>query len=156
MRQLSNALLAELFGQDSNDPFLTLLTITHPSFSTIRLVNNTVDIVSRGNTFVAFPFRLILPPDDGETQRDFQLEVDNTTLELMSQIRSVTTPMEVDIEMILASDPDTVQMSAVTLKTRSAGYSNSSLKIPLYLDNFLNTELPSEKYEPTNFPGIFT
>ena len=44
--------------------FLHLLTITAQG-DVIRLVNNNEDIVSRGDTFSAYPFMLALPVDDG-------------------------------------------------------------------------------------------
>lgn len=154
-RQLSPQLLAEMFGQVSNDPFLILLTISNPSFSTIKLVNNTVDIVSRGETYTAYPFRLTLPPEDGETQKDITLELVNISLELIDEIRAATTPITVDMEMILASNPDEVQLSVLTLKTKVVKYNQDAILATLYLDDFLSTELTSEKYGPDNFPGLF-
>jgi len=51
--QLTQALLAELYAQESGNPFLMLVTLSHPSFSTIYLVNNVENITSRGNVYSA-------------------------------------------------------------------------------------------------------
>jgi len=153
---LSSELLAQLFAQESDDPFLLLVTLSHPDFvDDIRLVNNTVNIVSRGDTFLAFPFRTRFPVDDGQTKREFSIEFDNVSLDLIEGIRTVTDPIDVKIEMILASLPDEVQMSQEELKIRQVVYDQNRVTATIALDDFLNTEMTSEKYTPTNFPGIF-
>lgn len=153
--QLSNQLLKELFAQESGDPFLTLLTLSHPSFSTIYFVNNTEDIVSRGQTYTAFPMKLVLPKDDGESAREVSIEFDNVGLDLISEIRTVTTPIDVKLEMILASIPDDVQYSFEELKIQNIQYNKTRITARLFMDSFLNTEMTSEKYTPTLYPGVF-
>jgi len=155
-RQLSNKLLSELYGSESADPFLTLLTISHSSFADIRLVNNTVNITSRGNIFQAFPMKITLPPDDGTTARGAKLELDNVSLELITEIRTVTTPISAKLELILASDPDVVEIELAELKISNVQYNAQRITASLFLDDFLNTELTSEKYTPSLYPGIFS
>lgn len=153
---LSPELLSQLFAQQSDDPFLTLVTLSHPDFaSDIRLVNNTVNITSNGLLFQAFPMRIVLPRDDGESAREVAIEFDNVALELIDDIRSVTDFINVKLEMVLASIPDAVQISYDELKIHSINYSKSRISARLILDSFLNTEISSEKYTPTNYPGLF-
>lgn len=153
--QLSPALLAQLYAQESNDPFLTLITLSHPTFSDIRLVNNQEAIVSRGETYIPFPMRIRLPADDGESARYFVIDFDNVGLELIEEIRSVTDSIGIKLEMILASIPDDVQIVQEDLKIQSLSYTASKITATVVLDNFLNTQMTSEKYTPTNFPGLF-
>jgi hypothetical protein len=154
--QLSPELLSEIFGQVSSDPFLMLATLSHPTFAqTIYLVSNTVDIESRGQTYQAFPMNITLPADDGESAREVFIEFDNVSLELISELRKITTPIDVKIEMVLASLPDDVQVALEELKMGSINYNEKRVRANLYLDNFLNTEMTSEKYVPSKYPGIF-
>lgn len=156
MSNLSPELIAQLYAQESGDPFLTLITLNHPTFtSPIRLVNNSVNIVSRGNTFLAFPMKIRLPADDGETSREFQLEMDNVSLQLIESVRSITTSMDMTLEMILASIPDEVQISIDELKVHTITYNKTKIVAKVALDNFLNVEMTSERYGPQNFPGLF-
>lgn len=152
---LSPELLAQIFGQSSNDPFLTLVTLTHTSFDTIYLVNNTVDITSRGQVYRAFPMKVRLPVDDGESARDFQMEFDNVSLELIEEIRSVTTQIGVKMEMILTSMPNVVQMSQDDLFISNLSYNALRITATIILDSFLNVAMTSEQYNPDNFPGLF-
>lgn len=156
MNTLSSALLSQLLSQESGDPFLTLITLEHPSFtSPIRLVNNVDAIVSRGNTYEPFPVKITLPVDDGETFQEVALQMDNVSLYLLDSIRSVTNQIQVTLEMVLASIPDVVQMSLSELKIGQVIYNAQTIQAKLYLDDFLMSSLTSEKYTPTNFSGIF-
>jgi hypothetical protein len=152
---LSPELLAQLFSQESEDPFLILVTLSHTSFGDIHLVNNSRAVVSNGVTFDALPMKIRFPVDDGESAREFTIEFDNVSLELIVQIRSVTTAIGVKLEMILASMPDVIQMSQEDLLISSIAYSPQKISAKIGLDSFLNGGLTSESYDPTNFPGLF-
>lgn len=155
MRSLTNDLLRELYAQDSADAFLMLLTISHPSFPTIYLSNNNRDVVSRGNTYLAFPMEVTLPGDDGESMQEVDIRLDNVSRELITELRTVTTPINVTVEMVLASNTDYVQISLEEFKLKNISYNSKTIQGKLYLDGFLNIAMTSEKYGPTNFPGLF-
>lgn len=145
---------AQMFGQNSDDPFLTLVTLQGQTF-TARLVNNSVDITSRGNTFTAFPMKITLPVDDGQTARSFAIEFDNASLLLINSLRSVTGTIGVTIEMVLASMPDVVQFSFEDLIVTSVNYNASKISATIMMDNFLAVEMTSERYTPSGYPGLF-
>lgn len=156
MNNLSPEVLAQLFAQDSTDPFLALVTLTHEDFDDpIRLVNNVVDIASRAEVYTAFPMKIRIPVDDGETARNFVIDFDNVSLMLVELIRTVTSPIGVKIEMILASMPDDVQISQEELLIQNITYNKNRITATIVLDTFLNTEVTSERYNPANFPGLF-
>jgi hypothetical protein len=151
---LSNELKAQLFAQESNDPFLALITLTHPTF-TARLVNNSSDITSRSLVYTALPMTVRLPVDDGESARDVEIAFDNVTRELIQSFRSVTTEIGVKIEMVLASMPDIVQISFEDLVIRTISYDAKKISARLVLDSFLGVEVTSERYTPALYPGMF-
>jgi hypothetical protein len=151
---LSNEVKAQIFSQESDDPFLTLVTLTHTTF-TVRLVNNSTDIISNGNTFTAFPMKIRTPIDDGESTRDFTIVMDNVSLDLIVNMRSVTGEIGVQVDFILASIPDVIQMSHDNLLVRSITYNASTISVNVVLDNFLSVSLTSEKYTPSVYPGMF-
>lgn len=153
---LSPALLAQMFSQESGDPFLTLLTLSHPDFDDdIRLVNNTENVTSRSKVYTAFPFIITLPADNGESSKSVSLEFDNVSRELIGHFRTVDRDIQVKIEMILFSLPNEVQIFLNDLVIQSISYNRYKISASLSLDNFLNTSLTSEKYNPQNFPGLF-
>ena len=155
-KNLSNDLLKQMFASQSEDPFLLLLTLSHESFDTIYLVNNSEDIVSRGNTYLSFPMEIQFPVEDGETARQIQVQLDNVSLELITQIRTVSTPIQAKVEAVLASKPNIVEIAAGELELKQVSYNAIRIIGTLTYDDFLNVGLTSEKYEPQNFRGLFS
>lgn len=154
-RNVSANLRGQFYDEESTDPFLTLFTLTHSSFGTIRLVNNSTDIVSNGNTFTAFPVRLKLPNDDNNTIRKVEIEFDNVSREIIDELRSVQDPIGVSLQLVLASAPSTIEIEYDELQLRAIEYTTENIKGQVLSDDFLNTTLGVEKYAPGNFPGIF-
>lgn len=156
MRAISPALLAQLYAQESDDPFLMLVTFSHTSFlDDVRLVNNTTDIVSRGKTYLSFPLSITLPLQDGETPTSVVLKLDNVGRELIDELRTIDDFITVKLELILASLPNDVQMSIFDLKLSGVTFDATTISGTLFLDDFLNTKLDVETYGPSNYPGIF-
>ena len=155
-RTLTQPTLTQLFLQESSDPFLMLLTLSHPSYPTIRLVNNNEDIVSRTNTFTALAMKIALPADDGESIPKMQIVLDNVPLELMDELRSTTTPANVAIEAVLASRPDIVEILITDLLLSNISYDNRKITATLGLNDFFNQRIPGEIYSPQLYPGMFT
>lgn len=157
MRSLSNNALAQMFAQSSDDPFVTLFTLTHHTWvEPIYLVNNTEAIVSNGNTFDPFPVNIILPTDDGETVRSAKITLDNVSRELIDEIRTITDDsIGVKIEMVLVSAPDDIEIEVSEMRLTSVQYNEKQMTATLAMDDFLNLEITGEKYTPSLYPGLF-
>lgn len=155
--QISSELLKLLTASEAADSLLTLLTLTDPVFpgGEMRLVNNTEDIISRGKVYTAMPFRITLPNDDGESNREVNIVLDNTSLEIIEYLRSTIEEIPAKVEVVLGSLPDEVQIDMTELVIRSIQYDVNNIQAKLSMDDFLNTEVTSENYNPSNFPGLF-
>ncbi len=153
--------LSSVFNRGANDPtsnvaFLVLLTIRHdPSMSLFRAVNNDEDIISRGMTFTAFPFELSLPVESGEELGVAKLSIDNTDLILVDMLRAATAAPRVDIEVILSSARDTVEIAIKDLAMRNVEWDASTITAQLYNENFLNMGFPGDSYDPQEWQGLF-
>lgn len=155
--EISDALKEQLFLNESTDPVLELLTLSHPSFANpIYLVSNTEDIISNGNTFVAFPMRIVLPEDNSETDKRIRISFDNISRFLIDSLRSITDPIDITYQIVLASNPNIIEIEITDLQLRNITSNVNTIEGTLALDDFLRTELSSEKYTPSNFPGLFS
>jgi len=155
-RTLTTNTLTQFFFQESSDPFLLLITISHPQFATIRLVNNNEDIISRGNTFTALAMKITLQTNDGESIPQIQIVLDNVPIELMDEFRSTTTPANVIVEAVLKSLPDVVEISIGDLLLSKISYTNKQITATLVLNDLFNQRIPGELYSPQYYPGMFT
>ena len=153
---LNLSLISQLLKPSSPDAFLTLMTLSHPNWAEpLRLVDNSSNVISRSLVFTAFPFKITLPPDDGESSREATVIIDNTSLDIIRKLREVTDEISVKLEMIISSMPDEVQIAVEDLAIRNISYNTETITARLAMDNFLQTEMTSEKYTPARFRGIF-
>lgn len=106
---LSATAIAAMLGRETDEVVLVLLTIDHASLDDpIRVVDNTKDITSNGNTFTAFPFEITLP-SDGDAAPKAQLTIANVDRSIGDALDQITTAPTVKMQLILASDPDTIE-----------------------------------------------
>lgn len=154
MRTLSNAAIAAMNAPQSGEVWLVLLTISNPSIETIRVVNNNEDIVSRGNTYLAFPFEIELPGQDPDSPSSARLRIDNVDKRIVEAVRSISTPPIITIEVVLASQPDTVEIGYTDLTLRAVEYDVNSVRGELTFESIFS-EPVTLTMTPNRFPGLF-
>jgi hypothetical protein len=135
--------------------FHYLLTIRTANNPPLYLVNNSEPVVSRGITYLPYPFALILPQDDAETLPVVSLEIANIAAEIVEAIRGQGTPPELKVEMVSSAFPDTVEVMLDYLRLRVANYDAVAVTGQLESINVLNVRFPKGAYTPVEFPGLF-
>lgn len=154
MRTLSTAATQSLADQESEEVWLALLTLSHPDLGEpVRVVSNTEDIVSNGHTYTALPFVLELP-DDGPDPGVARLRIDNVTREIVTLVRSIAAPPTVTIDLVLASQPDTIDTTITNLTLRDVRYNAAQVTGTLWFED-VATESVAEIITPARFPGLF-
>jgi hypothetical protein len=154
-RTITTNLFNQITNQINDDPLLLIIRVFE-SPDTVYLVNNTEDITSNLQVYQAFPVKVTLADDDGDSQAQVQVEFDNVSLELLDEIRSIITPIPCEIDLVLASDPDTIEIALRDLLIRDITYNAQTIKGTLTADDFLNSRFPADTYTPTDYPGIFS
>jgi len=158
-RPLSLALKAAMHAQQTGEVLLSLCTITHPSIlgGPLRVINDLQNMVSDGNTYLAFPFQITLPGDGEEGRPTLRLVLDNIDRSIVQAIRSipVSTPPTVQVDLVLASQPDDVEISFPSLTLRNVEYDVFVVSGDLALDEDDREPLPSASFTPQLFPGLF-
>lgn len=152
---LSADAVREAMAQNSGAVWLQLLTISHPDITTVRMVNNPVDITSRGNVYLAFPFSLPLPQDMAESLASLTLTISNVDRRLVDELRSIGEPMQVTLEVITAATPDTVEQGPFTFDLVSATYSEDTISGRLTYEPILSEPFPAGSFTPQTHPGLF-
>lgn len=154
-RTLSSRAIASQNALQTDEVWLVLLTIAHPSLTTpIRVVNNNEAITSRGNSFVAFPFEIVLPSQDPENVPKATLRIDNVDRSVVNTVRSITSAPTITLEVVLASAPDTVEISFTNLILKDVKYDANTVEGDLYFENIF-TEPVTLTMTPNRFPGLF-
>lgn len=155
MRTLSQNALNSAFAQQTDEVWLVLLTIEHPSLATpLRFVNNMESVTSRGNLYVAFPFEIEFPEQDPDTAGEARITIDNIDRQIVQTIRSIASPPQVTLEVILASSPSTVEASFSGMVLRDVTYDALKVSGVLRFEDIM-TEPLSVQMTPQRFPAMF-
>ena len=155
-RSLSAGAVAAIHAGQSSNGFLYLITITHASLgATLRYARNNADVVSRGNTFVAFPFDVALADERHDQAPELQLILDNVTREPLATLRALTTPPTVMLEVVSINAPDTVEISTPNVKLRNVRADARELTGTLSFEDLLEEPYPGYSFNPVDFPAAF-
>jgi len=157
-RTLPTTIINAIFSQQTSEVFLVLLTATHSSFSDVRVVNNTEVVTSNGNLYSPFPFAVILPPDAEDLKFAAKVTIYDAEREVIDNLRLVAGSREriqIKLEVIAASDPDTVLQSVSGLEVQNVTYNQGALSLDATINNFLTEGFPRDSFSPGNFPGVF-
>lgn len=148
------AITPAIYQTSTNEAFLWLLTITSAN-ETLRVVNNMEDVVSRGNTFTAYPFNISLPVEDGAKELALTLTIDNVDQMLVEAIRGFLEPPMMTLELVLSSDFDTVEKKIDFLRLANVEYDALQIRGSLKPINVLGNSFPASNYDPAQFPSLF-
>ncbi len=145
-----------VYADETASVWLVLLTIQHPSFIVdVRVVNNKVDIESRGETYAACAFEPVWTSDEAGSPPQAQLRIDNISQELVKEIRSVDDSLVVIIEVVLADNPDLVEHSLEGYTLKNVKADIHTITGTLSLDDLRGESFPADNFTPANFPGMF-
>lgn len=148
-------MIQSAFAQETNEVYLILVTVDHDDISTpIRAVNNNVDIVSNGNTYVAFPHQVILPDDREESAPRAKLIMDNTSREIVTEIRLISTAPTVTIQVVRAADPDTLEAFWSDFILKNVKWNRSNISGELMHEQIELEAFPKGTFNPAEAPGM--
>lgn len=135
--------VAELAAQDCATGWIVLLTLSHPNMAPpLCFSSNSVDTLSNGVLYHAFPFEITLPDDvEGRTPQA-QLRIDNTSQEVIAVLRGLTSPPSLDIQIVRASAPDVIERRWSGLEWRASTYDVGFINGTLTVDDLAQEEFP--------------
>jgi hypothetical protein len=141
----------------SGEPPLILLQIDHAELSQpIRVVNDTLNVTSNGQEYIAFPFRCTLPDDYENKLPKATLSIDNVGKDLMFWIESTdgANNSTATFSQIMRSRPDQVEWS-ITMSLFNVTATNLEVSAELGFENLFAKPAISIQYRPTNSAGLF-
>lgn len=151
---VSDDLKGEAWSPESDQP-LGLLIIDHADLATpIRVVNNTVDIVSNGETFIGYPVDFPLPESPENAPPRTRLKIDNVSREIGQAIRSIASPADVTIQVVRQDDPDTLEMDLPSYRLTNVTYNALTVEGDLVREDLTREPFSAVTYSPAEFPGL--
>lgn len=162
---ISNAFKVAASQQNTTEVWITLLTISHPSFTDdVRISDDPTGVlpiagvrgtVSNGLEYVFCPFTIQLPPQNETGVAQAEISVDNVGEELMRPIREADSAVDVKVQIILASTPDHIEKEYDNLQLQVVNYDALNVSGSLGMEWFELEPYPSGRYTPSTAPGVF-
>jgi hypothetical protein len=159
-----------MLSPDADDSLAVLLTFTGSGISTpIRICDSftqrisslTTDdevvygIVSRTNNFIFVPFQITLPDEQIASAPRCQLTMFDVTRYLTPIIRSITSPPNVLIELVMRTAPNSVEISFGGFQMGAVTYNADQVTAELVVQSLAAEPFPQHTFTPTYFPGLF-
>jgi hypothetical protein len=164
---ISDTFRQSAYAQETDEVFVTLITFysdeleepvricDDPTTLLTELGEDIYGIESNGNEFVFMPYEIWLPRDDKTGTVSARISVQNIDRRIVQIARSVTEPVNVKIQCILASDPDTIEIEFDNFQLSNVKYDVMSVEADLTLNYWGLEPFPSWNFTPSNFPGLF-
>lgn len=157
-RTFAYSVVSGMFAPQTDLAVLALLTIEHADIDTIRIVNNTEDVVSGGSTFTAFPFSVTLASETDDGPAAHKVMISNVSQEIVRAARTVagaTDPATVTIHFVAYDDPDVSLHSATERRVQNLTYDADVVSFDATLEFFTNEPFPAMTCTPGKFKGLF-
>lgn len=120
----------------------------------LHVVNNLEPVESRGIKYEAFPFEIVLPPDNGAAPASVKVKTVNVGAELMEILRATLDPPKVKLELVLSNDPDVVEKTIDFMVLRSLEYDINSVSFDLTSSSIFARKTCTGIYSQNEFPGL--
>lgn len=162
---ISAAAKAGMFSQETDEFYIALATIAHPTFGIYRFSSDpTVRIsddplayatFSRGGQFDYLPFTLLLPESTEQGHGNVMLSLSNIDRQLVPLIRTIPEGAMIKLELVLSSSLDTVELSLSDLEILHVGYPAEAINLTLGYQSLASEPFPFLSFSPNVVPGLF-
>lgn len=154
---LSTSTIRQLQRVDDTGGVLVLLTINEPSFVVpVRIVNDTRDVVSNGNTFLALPFAITLPNDLSREVPRVQLQIDNVGRDLTAELEALApgAALNATVQVVHRFTPDVIdyEFTAPLINVR---VDQASVQASMGPTDLLRRAAVALRFDPGTAPGLF-
>ncbi len=164
---ISNTFKEAAFAQETDEVFVVLITLStdelleplllssDPKEKFEDLGENIYGITSNGNRYIYLPFEIWLPRDDKSGTVSAKLSIENVDRRIIETARSVTKPINIKMQCVLASNPDYIELEFDNFQLSNVKYDVMTVEGDLTLNYWGLEPFPSNCFTPSNFPGLF-
>ena len=169
---LSPSVKKTIMAQETDEREICLLTITHPEFDQPVLLSTDptqylrddeeskapiYGTVSRGKEYIYVPITPTLPSSDSETPPAGKFSISNVSQTVAPYLLTINDSYpRVTIEVVMASDPDTVIQIWPEFDLTSSSIDASTAEVQVSLNSSNSEPIPWLRFVPAYFPNLFS
>lgn len=155
-RTLSATAAASALAAQTAEVWLACLTISGSGLPTFRIVTDNVPLERSVGTFQPYPFEADLPDDVERTAGTVEIRICNVDREVTRLLKEYEGIPQARLEIVLASQPDTVEIGPFDFSVLSAEADEMTISLKLgHNEDLLNQRVPAQSYNPSNSPGLW-
>jgi hypothetical protein len=178
LNSLSQSAIKAMFSSETSEALILLITITDPADPqnpvrladsyTNRIASFTTDtdvvygvtsnrgVAGNEHDYIFLPMQVGLPGEQEAGAAQCTLTLSYVTKEAIQLIRErLTSPVEVQIDLVLASTPNHVETTFSGFKITNVTYNADQITFDLNMVSLNREPFPSFTFTPANFPGLF-
>lgn len=172
LNSLSQSAVRAMFASETPEALILLITITNPADLanpirladgyTNRIASLTTDseiaygVTSNSKDYIFLPMQIALPGEQEAGAAQCSLILNFVTREAIDLIRThLTSPVSVQIDLVLASSPDTIEATFSGFKITNVTYNADQITFDLNMVSLSREPFPCFTFTPANFPGLF-
>lgn len=162
---VTNNLKQAAFAPQTDEVFIILITISGDDLpDTLRVASDPMEllpnagvrgVVSRGEEYIFLPLDVELPQQDDSGVSRAKITIDNIDRRIVEGARRASRGLSVTIEVVLSSDPDTVEVSVPDFRFENVRYNAFTVTGDISMEYFDTEPLPKGRFNPSKWPGIF-
>lgn len=153
-RTLSTAYWSGSTLSVSDEDFLALARITHPSIEPVYLANDTVDVTSNSIVHIGFPFELVLPQEDDNIPQG-KIRIQNVDKRIGHTLHTLRTAPWLRIQIILRSAPNDVQLQYEFMRLTNVSVDAVAVEATIGITDFSSIPWPRTRAVKRILPGLF-
>jgi hypothetical protein len=158
-RSFSALAIASQNADHTDEVWLMLMRIKHVDITPdglLRCVNDVADLTggSDNELYTAFPFQVALPGEEMDQPAVARIRIDNVDRRIIEAVRALPSKALVDFEIVLASQPTTVEIGLNNLTLRAIDFDKMEVTGTVTFEEIFS-EPVSLDMTPSRFPGMF-
>ncbi len=165
-KSVSLTMRAAGHSQSTSEAVAVLVTIAHPSLpQPARLSSDptkrlSIDplaygTVSQGHEFAFVMMSALLPDDQQDGPPRSTLVFENVDRDMAAPLRVITTPVSVDLRVVMAATPDAIEQEYTGLQGVRSAYDAHQVSLDISREPFTSLPWPAGRMTKNRFPGLF-
>lgn len=145
---VTQAFRDEAYSEGTGQAYLILVTVDHADLAApLRFTSDGVATTSNGEIFTPLAFRAVLPDRTQGRAPQATLRLDNVNKTLLEALRGLQTAPTVDLQVVRASDPDTVEDEYLGMTVTGTDDDPAFIDLTLALENLAEARFPPRVFD---------
>jgi hypothetical protein len=164
----THRLVSALNAESTAEVHVVLAAITHPDLAALgvqrpdigiedgalRLCANDAAIVSRGKAYLPYAFSFVEPEQGERAAPEARIRIDNVDRRIVEILRSLPSSPVMQIELVLAHEPDVVEQSFPAFIMPAPSWSATTVEAGLTVRNDDDEPACAWTHNPAESPGL--